>query len=163
MVSRDSRKNRDILTGITFPVKVIFWIAVTFQVQASLLSSRTVREWDMIICNVIEEVDFFFFEKQTCGNGVDWSITPTLVEEPTIFIKSLEVVQVGFWPEPVEITNFKVRPLKFISKYINNVLIRTHHVAVVIRISTIITQKAHWVTLSNVLGVCLHELLRAIP
>lgn len=42
---------------------------------------------------------------------MNWSITPTLVEESTILVKRLEVVYVGLGAEPVEVTNFKVGPL----------------------------------------------------
>ena len=39
----------------------------------------------------------------------------------------------------------------------------TYHVAVIVRVATIIAQKSHGVTLGNVLRVCLHKFLGALP
>lgn len=49
-------------TRIAFPVKVVGGIAVTFQVEAGLLAGRTVGKWDVVVCDFVEEVDFFLFQ-----------------------------------------------------------------------------------------------------
>jgi len=54
-----------------------------------------VCEGDVVVCNVIEEVDFVPVEKETCGDRVHGSITPSLVEEATIFVESLKEVEVS--------------------------------------------------------------------
>jgi hypothetical protein len=40
----------------------------------------------MVISDVVEEVDFFFLQKQPSSNGVDGSISPSLIEETAILI-----------------------------------------------------------------------------
>lgn len=50
------------------------------------------REWDMVVGDVIEEVDFFLL-KEKCGSyGVHGSISPAFVKESAIFVKSIEVI-----------------------------------------------------------------------
>lgn len=51
-------------------------------------------EGHVIVGNVVEEVDLFLLEKETGGDGVDRSISPTFVEEPTVFVQSVEVIGV---------------------------------------------------------------------
>lgn len=84
---------------------------MTFQVQSCLLTCWTVREWDVVICDIVEEMDLFFFEKQCGCNGVDWSVAPALVEETTIMVKCVEEVKVRLGPQPIETSDFKVGPL----------------------------------------------------
>lgn len=69
------------------------------------------REWYVVVCNVVEEVDFFLFEEKPSTNRMDGRISPTFVEETTVFIEAVEVVGVGLRSKPVEIANFKVGPL----------------------------------------------------
>jgi len=45
------------LTGISLPIKVILWIAVTLQVQSGLLSSWAMSEWYMVVGDVVEEMN----------------------------------------------------------------------------------------------------------
>jgi hypothetical protein len=75
-----------VLTGISLPVKVLLRVAVTFQFQPQLLPSRAMRKWDVVVRNIIKEVDLLFFEKETSRDGMNWSVTPSLVEETTILI-----------------------------------------------------------------------------
>lgn len=53
-------------------------------------------EWDVVVCDVVEEVDFGLIEEETCGDGVDWRIAPSFVEETAVFVESFEEVDVGF-------------------------------------------------------------------
>jgi hypothetical protein len=54
------------------------------------------RKWHMIISNVVEKVNFTFIEHQRCCNAVNRSIAPSLVEETTVLIKMLEVIDISF-------------------------------------------------------------------
>lgn len=42
---------------------------------------------------------------------MDGGITPALVEEATVLVQLLEVVEVGLGSQPVQVANLKVRPL----------------------------------------------------
>lgn len=64
IITRETR----ILTRISFPVKVIFWIAVTLQVQSRLLPSRAMCEWNVIVGDIIEEMDFVLLQQKTGGD-----------------------------------------------------------------------------------------------
>jgi hypothetical protein len=75
-----------VLTGISFPVKILLRVAVAFQIQPQLFSSGAMREWDVVIRNIIKEVNLLFFEKEASRDGVNWGVTPSLVEEAAILI-----------------------------------------------------------------------------
>ena len=60
---------------------------MALQLLPQSITSRTVRKWNMIICDVIEEVNLVLFEHQACSNGVDWSIPPALIKEPAIMVE----------------------------------------------------------------------------
>jgi hypothetical protein len=121
-------------------------------------------ERDVIISNIIEEVDFLFFQEKTGSDGMHRCITPTFVEESTILIEGLKIVEICLRTEPVQVTNFKIGPLskKSIIKLLSNPG-ETYHMAMVIRVSSIVTEEAHRVTLGDVFRVCFHELFGAIP
>jgi len=84
------------LTRISLPIKVVLGVAMTLQIQSCLLASWTMGEGNVVVCNIVEEVDFVFLQKKTCSNGMNGSITPTFVEEATILVKSFKVIEVGF-------------------------------------------------------------------
>ncbi len=65
----------------------------------------------MVVGDVIEEVDFLLLEEECGGDGVHGSISPAFVKESTIFVKSIEVIQIGWRSQPVEVSNFEIRPL----------------------------------------------------
>jgi hypothetical protein len=85
---------------------------VTLQVQSGLLASWAVGEWNVVVGNVVEEMDFVLVKEKTSSNRMYGSITPTLVEESTILVERFEVVEVGFRSEPIEVTDFEVGPLR---------------------------------------------------
>lgn len=66
---------------------------------------------DVVVCDVVEEVDLALVEQETCGDGVDWCIPPSLVEETTIPVQRVEEVDVGLRSEPVQIADLEVGPL----------------------------------------------------
>lgn len=53
------------------------------------------REGNVVVSDIVKEMYFIFLEKQTCGDGVNGSVTPALVEEAAVLIKGLEKVEVG--------------------------------------------------------------------
>lgn len=54
------------------------------------------REWDVVVCDIVKEVDFGFIEQETRSDRVDWCITPSFVEETAVFVECFEEVDVGF-------------------------------------------------------------------
>lgn len=81
--------------GPAFPIKVLAWIAVAFECQPSCFTRGTMREGNMVIGDVVEEMDFGSVEHQTGGDGVDRSVTPALVEEAAVHVEGAEVVDIG--------------------------------------------------------------------
>jgi hypothetical protein len=73
-------------TRIALPVKVIFGLAMTAQVQPRLLITRAMGEGYVVIGDLVEEVDLLLLEHGGRSNGVDGRIAPSLVEEATILI-----------------------------------------------------------------------------
>lgn len=65
-------------------------------------------EGDVIISDVIEEMDLLLGKKKSGGNGMHWSIAPSLVEETTVLIEAGEEINVSIGTKPVQITNLKV-------------------------------------------------------
>lgn len=98
--------------GVSIPVKVLFGIAVALVFQAILLPGRTVREGNMVVGNVVEEVDFLLLQHQGSSDGVNRSIAPALIEETTIAVQRIEVVEVGFGAQPVQVTDLEIGPLE---------------------------------------------------
>lgn len=54
------------------------------------------REWDVVICDVIEEMDFVLVEEETSRNRMHWSVAPSLVEKSTVLVERLEEIDVSF-------------------------------------------------------------------
>lgn len=48
----------------------------------------------MVVCNIVEEVDFFLLKKETSSDRVNWGIAPAFIEESSILVEGLEVVDV---------------------------------------------------------------------
>lgn len=69
------------------------------------------REGNVVVGDVVEEVDLILFEKETCSDRVDGSISPPLVEKPTVFVETVEEVDVRLRSEPVEVADLEIRPL----------------------------------------------------
>ena len=88
---------------------------MTAKLCSNTLSRGAVGEWDVVVRNVVEEMDLFLLEHETCGNRVHWSITPSLVKETTVLVQSIKVINVRLRAQPVQATNLKVGPLLSIS------------------------------------------------
>lgn len=58
------------LTRVTVPVKVVAGVAVTLVVHSVLAAGGAVREGNVVVCDIVEEVKFLFLEHQTGGDGV---------------------------------------------------------------------------------------------
>jgi len=69
---------------------------MTLQLQANVITCRAMREWDVIVRNVVEKVNFIFVQQETSSNRMDWRIAPSFVEESTISVKGVEEVEVRF-------------------------------------------------------------------
>lgn len=63
--------------------------------QPKIFTCGAMSEGNVVICDVVEEVDFIFPKEEAGGDGVDWSVAPSFVEETTVFVKSFEKVDVG--------------------------------------------------------------------
>ena len=59
------------------------------------------REWNMVISDIVEEVNFTPIQHKSSGDGVYRCITPSLVEETTILVKRFEKVDVSLGSKPV--------------------------------------------------------------
>ena len=75
------------LTRVSLPVKVVVGVAMALELLSQILASRAVREWNVVVGNVVEEVNFVPVEQKACSNGVDWCVTPALIEEATVTVK----------------------------------------------------------------------------
>ena len=53
------------------------------------------REWNVIVGNVVEEMDLRLIQQQTGGNRVHGRIPPSLVEESAILVERVEIVNIG--------------------------------------------------------------------
>jgi hypothetical protein len=84
---------------------------MAFQVHAQLLSGWAVCEWHVVVGNVVEEMNLILGQHQGCGNAVDGSVTPALIEETASLVKVAKVVHVLLGSEPIEIANLEVGPL----------------------------------------------------
>ena len=71
------------------------------------------REGNMVVCDIVEEMDLILAEEKAGGNGVYRSIAPAFIEEAAIFVKSFEKVKVRLRTEPVEIPDLEVGPLNY--------------------------------------------------
>ena len=132
--------------------------------EPCLLAGRAVCEGNMVVGDIIEEVDFFLLEKEASRNGMDWRISPTFIKESTILVERFEVVHVRLGSKPVQVANFKIGPLfDQVSTTLYSIDMKTYEVAVIVGVSSIVTQKTHRVTLGNVLRMSFHELLCGVP
>lgn len=116
-------------------------------VEAVLLACRAMREWDVVVGNIVEKVEFFLLQHQACSNRVHRRIAPAFIEEATSVVERCEEVDVGVRSKPIEVSDFEVGP----------------EMAVVVGRAIVVTQKGHRVALDNVLGVVLGEILCRIP
>ena len=96
------------LTRIALPVEIVLRVAVTFQFRPQIIACWAMCERNVVVCNVVEKVNLFLLEHQTRGDGVDRSIAPALIEEATVTVQGLEVVDIGLRSEPVKVANLEV-------------------------------------------------------
>jgi hypothetical protein len=79
--------------------------------KSRLLAGRAVREGNMVVGDIIEEVDFFLLEEDASRNGMDRSISPAFIKESTILIERFKIVHVSLRSEPGQAANFEIGPL----------------------------------------------------
>lgn len=156
--------NHALLTGVTVPVKVVTRIAAALALLSQFLGIRAMRERNVPVTDIIEEVDLFFWKQDTSGNGMHRSIAPSLVEETAVLVQRCEEVDVFLRSKPVQITNFEVGPLIHVSSLdASRILRKSYEMTVVVRITAVIAQEAHGVALGNVFRMFFHEFLDTIP
>ena len=80
-------------------------------VDPQFLLCRAMRERYVVVCDVVEKVNFFLLQEKTCGDGVNRSITPSLVKETTVFVELVKVIEISLRSEPVEVADFEIGPL----------------------------------------------------
>jgi len=80
-------------------------------IEPELLARRAVRKGNVVIRDVVEKMYLVLLEHESRGNAVHGRVAPTLVEEAARAIQVVEVVNVGFGAEPIEVADFKVGPL----------------------------------------------------
>jgi hypothetical protein len=99
------------LTAVSLPVEIVFRLAVTLVFHSVVLSSRAMCEWYMVVGDIIEKMYFILLQHKSCSNTVNWSITPSFIEETTGFIQMFEEVDISVGSEPVKVADFKIGPL----------------------------------------------------
>ena len=67
---------------------------MTLLVDSGLLVVWAMSEWYVVVGDIVEEMKLILWKQETSSNRVNWSITPALVEESTIFVKLVEEVGV---------------------------------------------------------------------
>jgi hypothetical protein len=73
---------------------------------------------------------------------VDWCITPAFVEKAAGVIQSLKVVDVLLRSKPVQITDFKIRPLMLFSIILQFCVSReTYKVAFIVALAVVIADE----------------------
>jgi hypothetical protein len=65
-------------------------------------------EWHVVVGNVVEEVNLLLWQHQGRGNAVNRSIAPALIEETASPVQMVEVVDVLFRSQPVEVADLEV-------------------------------------------------------
>jgi hypothetical protein len=64
----------------------------------------------MIVANIVKVVQLRSVQEKGSGNAVNGSITPSLIEKATRFVKMIEIVFVLPASEKANIANLKVAP-----------------------------------------------------
>ena len=135
--------------------------------KSSLLTGGTVSEGDVVVSDVVEELDLILVEQQTSRNRMNRGVTPSLVEEAAILIQRFEEINVRLASKPFQAADFKVRPLLLVSFDPEgnkiDIMRSTYEMALVVGITTIITEESHGVVLCDMFGMVLHEFLGAVP
>jgi hypothetical protein len=81
--------------AVPLPVEIVGRITVATQFEPEVFASGTMRERDVIVCDVVEKVNVLFRQKEGGGDRVDGSISPSFVKETPVLVQSLEIIEVG--------------------------------------------------------------------
>ena len=138
---------------------------MAFVVDSVLLPRRAMREWDMPVGDIVEEVDLFLLQGQSGGNGMDGGIAPSFIEEASVLVELVEEVEIGVRSQPIEIADFEVGPLhgELVEKFDDMLVLLAYEMAVVVRFSAVVAHPVHGISFDYVLGMLLHEGLGTIP
>lgn len=69
------------------------------------------REGHVVVGDVVEKVDVLFLQEKAGCDGVNRCVAPPFIEEAAIVIETLKEINISLRTEPIEVSNFKVRPL----------------------------------------------------
>jgi hypothetical protein len=99
----------------------------------------------MGVANFIKEVDLLLFEHESGCYRVNRSITPSFIEEATVMIQRIEIIDVFRRPQPLKATDFEIGPLKIVSVLIHILpgSVYPYEVTLVISFTAIIAHKPH--------------------
>ena len=141
------RKGGGLLTRIPIPIEIILRIAMTFQLQPRLLAGGAVREGDVVVGDIVEEMDLILRQHDGGGDAVHGCVAPAFVEEAAVVVQVVEVIGVGFAAQPIEVADLEIRP----------------EVAVVVGFAAVRGDPGHAVVVGDVLRELLHEPFHAVP
>lgn len=89
------------LTGISLPIEILTRITVAFQVQPHLLTGRAMCEWNVVVSNLVEKMNLFLLEHDAGRNGMNWGVSPSLIEEAAVVVKSIKIVKILLRSQPL--------------------------------------------------------------
>lgn len=91
---------------------------MAFVFEAKFFPCWTVRERDVVVRDVVEEMNLFSLQHDPGSNGVNRCISPAFVEEPAVSVEAVKEVDVCRRTKPVEVSNLEIRPLyRLVSVY----------------------------------------------
>lgn len=71
---------------------------MTLQFQPRVLSSRTVREWHVIVRDIVEEMDILLVQHQPSRDRVYGCVSPSFIKETTILVERSEEIDICLGP-----------------------------------------------------------------
>lgn len=80
------------LTRITFPIVIVFWIAVATEFESFLDIGWTVSKRIVPICDIVKEMNLRLIKHKPGCDGVNRSVTPSLIEKAAGLIEMVEIV-----------------------------------------------------------------------
>lgn len=88
---------------------------MALQVGSDLVARRAMREGDVVVGNVVEEMDLVLLQHKGGSDGVHGSIAPSLIEKSTVLVKALEEIDVCLRTQPIKVADLEVGPLIVVS------------------------------------------------
>lgn len=92
MSAYDIHSTATLLTRKAVPVEVAIRITMTLVIDPELVALRAVRVCSMGVSNIVKKMNLFFLKHQASCDGVNRSVAPALVEEPSRLVQVSEEV-----------------------------------------------------------------------